>query len=252
MDSLIRWKKGDYIKLGQAVAKFNNTINELERNEDLVETLPDKRNYQELKNKIYSRKELNRVIKALRRANIENLSDIHVYESGEEVSKWEFQEINKARRRAIRNLSRERETILSERPSIGMGDERLNEIQAIEKSFSNLSARSGSDFKRIIDRIFHVGKSDYKITKDEQFRKNFYKALEGVKNFQNYDLLKRELDKIKNPSKFYEYVKRSPVLMDLFLWYKNPNSLFYGAFDDNEDAFDSTLMFHLGITDVDV
>ena len=37
MDSLIRWKKGDYIKLGQAVAKFNNTINQLEANENLVE-----------------------------------------------------------------------------------------------------------------------------------------------------------------------------------------------------------------------
>ena len=153
MDSLIKKKKGDYIKLGQAVAKFNNTINQLEANENLVETLPDKRNYQELKEQINSRKELNRVIKALRRADIENLSDIHVYESGEEVSKWEFQEINKARRRAIRNLSRERETILTDRPSIGMGDERLNEIQAIEKSFSNVSNRTGSDFKRIIDRI---------------------------------------------------------------------------------------------------
>ena len=185
MDSLIRWKKGAYIKLGQAVAKFNNTINQLERNENLVETLPDKRNYQELKEQINSRKELNRVIKALRRADIENLSDIHVYESGEEVSKWEFQEINKARRRAIRNLSRERETILTERPSIGMGDERLNEIQAIEKSFSNVSNRTGSDFKRIIDRIFKIGKSDYKITRDKQFQENFYKALEGISNFQN-------------------------------------------------------------------
>ena len=64
--------------------------------------------------------------------------------------------------------------------------------------------------------------------------------------------MKNQLDKIKNPSKFYEYVKRSPVLMDLFLWYKESDSLFYGGFDDNEDAFDSTLMFHLGITDVDV
>ena len=252
MDSLIRWKKGDYIKLGQAVAKFNNTINQLEANENLVETLPDKRNYQELKEQINSRKELNRVIKALRRADIENLSDIHVYESGEEVSKWEFQEINKARRRAIRNLSRERETILTERPSIGMGDERLNEIQAIEKSFSNVSTRTGSDFKRIIDRIFKIGKSDYKITRDKQFQENFYKALEGISNFQNYEVLKNQLDKIKNPSKFYEYVKRSPVLMDLFLWYKESDSLFYGGFDDNEDAFDSTLMFHLGIEDVNV
>ena len=40
--------------------------------------------------------------------------------------------------------------------------------------------------------------------------------------------------------------------MDLFLWYKESDSLFYGGFSDNEDAFDSTLMFHLGIDDVSV
>lgn len=252
MDSLIRWKKGDYIKLGQAVSRFNKIVDNLEDEMTSAEVLPDKRNYQELKSQINTRKELNRVIKALRRADNENLSDIHVFESGEEVSKWEFQEINKARRRAIRNLTRERETILSERPSIGMGDERLNEIQAIEKSFKNIGSRTGIDFKRVLDRIFSIGKSDYKITKDKLFQDNFYKALEGISNFQNYDVLKRELDKIKNPSKFYEYVKKSPVLMDLFLWYKESDSLFYGGFDDNEEAFDSTLMFHLGIEDVNV
>ena len=30
------------------------------------------------------------------------------------------------------------------------------------------------------------------------------------------------------------------------------NEVIYGGFDDNEDAFDSTLMFHLGIEDVNV
>ena len=97
-----------------------------------------------------------------------------------------------------------------------------------------------------------VGRSDYKLSKDMQFMKNFYTALEGISNFQNYDILKRELDKIKNPSKFYEYVKKSPVLMDLFLWYKESDSLFYGGYSDNQEAFDSTLLFHLGITDVEV
>ena len=33
MDSLIRWKKGDYIKLGQAVSRFNKIVSELEVDE---------------------------------------------------------------------------------------------------------------------------------------------------------------------------------------------------------------------------
>lgn len=250
MDSLIRWKKGDYIKLGKAVSRFNKIINELEVDER--DYLPELRDYKEIKEHITSRKELNRIIKSLRRANIENLLATKSFDSGEEISKWEFQELNKAKRRAFRNLEKERESILTNRPSIGMGDERLSEIEAIETSFNELHEKTGSDLKRVIDRIFSVGRSDYKLSKDKLFMDNFYKALEGVSNFQNYKILKDELDKIKNPTKFYEFVKQSPVLMDLFLWYKESDSLFYGGFSDNEEAFNSTLLFHLGITDVKV
>lgn len=250
MDSLIRWKKGDYIKLGQAVARFNKIINELEVDEK--DYLPDLQNYKEIKNHISSRKELNRIIKALRRADVENLTATKSFESGEVVSKWEFKEINKAKRRAFKNLEVERETILKGRQSIGMGDERLSEIRAIENSFLSLEFRTGKDLKRVISRIFTVGRSDYKLSRDELFMKNFYAALEGISNFQNYDILKKELDKIKNPTKFYEFVKKSPILMDLFLWYKESDSLFYGGFNDNQEAFNSSLIYHLGITDIEV
>ena len=249
MDSLIRWKKGDYIKLGQAVSHFNKIINEIDVDERKY--LPDLRNYKELREHINSRKELNRIVKSLRGATVENLIEKHTFDSGEEVSKWEFSEIKKAKRRALKNLEKEKETILSERPSIGMGDERLSEIRAIVESFERLNEKTGSDYKRLVSRIYSIGRSDYKLSQDVLFRENFYKALEGISNFQNYDVLKRELDKIKNPTKFYEYVKKSPVLMDLFLWYKESDSLFYGGFNDNEDAFDSTLLYHLGITDID-
>lgn len=250
MDSLIRWRRGDYIKLGQAVSRFNKIIKELDTDER--EFLPDLKDYKEIKEHITSRKELNRVINSLRRVNTENLLNTKILESGEEISKWEFQEINKARKRAFRNLNLERESILKDRPSIGMGDERLSEIRAIENSFVTLEFRTGNDLKRLIQRIFSVGRSDYKLSKDELFRQNFYKALEGISNFQNYEVLKKELDKIKNPTKFYEFVRKSPVLMDLFLWYKESDTLFYGAFSDNEEAFNSTLLFHLGINDIEV
>lgn len=248
MDSLIRWKKGDYIKLGQAVSRFNKIIDELDNVERNY--LPDLMNYKEIKESITSRKELNRVVNALRRATFENLESTRAFESGEEVSKWEFSEINKARRRAFRNLEKERISIVENRPSIGMGDERLSEIHAIEQSFIDLENRTGKEFTRLKQRIFSIGRSDYGLSKDKLFMDNFYKALEGISNFQNYDVLKKELDKIKNPTKFYDYVKQSPVLMDLFLWYKESDSLFYGGFTNNQDAFDSTLMFHLGISDV--
>ena len=250
MDSLIRWKRGDYIKLGQAVSRFNKIINELDTDERNF--LPELKDYKEIKEHITSRKELNRVIKSLRKVNTENLLNTKILDSGEEISKWEYQELNKARRRAFRNLELERESILKDRPSIGMGDERLSEIHAIEQSFIDLENRTGASLKRLKTRIFSVGRSDYKLSRDELFRINFYTALEGISNFQNYDKLKKKLDKIKNPTKFYEFVKKSPILMDLFLWYKESDSLFYGSFSSNQEAFDTSLLFHLGITDIEV
>lgn len=248
MDSLIRWKKGDYIKLGQAVSRFNKIVNELDVDERSY--LPDLKDYKEIKEHITSRKELNRILKALRRANFENLKETHILESGESISKYEWKEVNYAKRRALRNLQKERETILSTRPSIGMGEERLDEIKAIENSFQKLQTKTGRELKNLINRIFSVGRSDYKLSKEKLFMENFYKALEGVQNFENYEILKKQLDKIKNPTKFYEYVSKSPILMDLFLWYQEPNSLIYGAFNSNEEAFNSSLVYHLEIEDV--
>ena len=78
MDSLIRWKKGDYIKLGQAVSRFNKIVSELEVDER--DYLPDLKDYDVLKKHITSRKELNRVLKALKGATEENLIEKKAYE----------------------------------------------------------------------------------------------------------------------------------------------------------------------------
>ena len=249
MESQIKWKRGDYIRLSKAVSRFNKILSDLDTQADYLPEAPE---YKNLRDHIHTRKELNRVINSLGSATRENLESKVLLESGVELSKWENKQLRLARNRALRNLAREKEGILKDRPSIGMGDERLSEIRAIEMSFEKLEKSSGATFERLADRIMQLGKMDYKMSKDIQFKENFYKALEGISNFQNYDVLKRELDKIKNPSKFYDYVKKSPVLMDLFLWYKESDSLFYGGFSDNQEAFDSTLMFHLGIEDIDV
>ena len=249
MDSLIRWKRGDYIKLAKAVSNFNKILSDLDNQADY---LPTAQEYIELRDHIHTRKELNRVIRSLKSANAENLLAKVKLESGEELSKWENRQLKLARNRAFKNLANEKERILTERQSIGMGDERLSEIRAIENSLNQLETSKGAKLSRLKGRIIQLGKTDYKISRDKQFQENFYVALEGISNFQNYEVLKAELDKIKNPTKFYEYVKKSPVLMDLFLWYKESDSLFYGGFSDNQEAFDSTLMYHLGINDIDM
>ena len=156
MDSLIRWKKGDYIRLGRAISRFNENINEIEVDERDV--LPSLKNYKEIKESITSRKELNRVINALNRANASSLMQTREFESGEVVTKWEFDEINKAMRRATRNLEVEKANILGGRQSIGMGDERLSEIRSIESSLEKLNSKKGKDFEKLKQRSFTLWK----------------------------------------------------------------------------------------------
>lgn len=245
MDSIIRWKKGDYLRLYHATKRFNKMISNLEN--EAIDYLPEKIDYTSLKQNIFTRSELTRTLNSLKRANETNLRNTRSFESGEVLSEWEYKELNKAKRRASLRIDKEAMSILTSRPSIGMGDERLSELRAIDESFNTLPERKGKDFERLKDRIFYLGRKDYDIKKAETYRQNFYTALEGAKNFKHYKELKKELDKIKNPLKFYEYVKKSPFLLDIFLWYKNIETVSYGGFGSNEEAFDTTLMFHLGI-----
>ena len=61
MASQIRWKRGDYVRLGRAVADFNRKVEAAEvEGSDLI---PLMKNYEALKDQIVSRKELNRIVK---------------------------------------------------------------------------------------------------------------------------------------------------------------------------------------------
>lgn len=248
MESLIKWKRGDYVKLSKAVSRYNTLINTSDVNS---ETLPEIQKYSELKTRITTRKELNRVINSLKRANRENLSKTVKFDSGESLTEYEYGELKKQRANALRSLTREKNKILIERPSIGMGDERISEIEAIQTSLQNLESKTGKIFEKTILRIQKLGVADRRMKKALTFRENMYTALEGISNFENYETLKKELDKIKNPQKFYEYVKQSPILMDIFLWYKKPEDLHYGSFSSNQEAFNSSLLYHLGIEDIE-
>ena len=50
---------------------------------------------------IYSRKELNRVIKSLKRINRESQQRIRTLDSGERITQWELSELKKAQKRAV-------------------------------------------------------------------------------------------------------------------------------------------------------
>lgn len=63
---LIRWNRSDYVTLGKAISNFNKKRNQL-LNEVEEKFLPHSYNYKEQKDRIKTRRELNRFIKELKK-----------------------------------------------------------------------------------------------------------------------------------------------------------------------------------------
>ena len=91
----IKWQQKDYLSLGRAVANFNKKINELQSEEKKL-YLPELKNYKDIKENIQTRSELNRVINSLKRFSKEGAEDLYTTKAGEQLTKWERQELRKA------------------------------------------------------------------------------------------------------------------------------------------------------------
>lgn len=98
MQGQIRWKRGDYIKLGKAVAHFNKVKNEVVKLDNTIEKfLPDTQEYSTLKKQIKTRPELNRVINSLKSFSKENsnLLKLEGRSANNTVGIWEFTKFKK-------------------------------------------------------------------------------------------------------------------------------------------------------------
>ena len=212
--------------------------------------VPDKANFTDLVQHITTRRELESNIDSLRSLNIITATTEVELQSGEKVSLYEYNEVSKRKEQAERNLYTEMQKIQDNRlitQNKYMGEERITEIQDTLETISDYT-KNAETFSKTARRTSFVGRTDYELARNKLFRENFMKSLDNVKNFDNYDVLKKELNKYRNPNKFYEYVKKSPILMDIFLWYKSADSYtVYSSFDSNENAFNYALSNDLGL-----
>lgn len=244
--SVIRWKRSDYARLSYAVRKFNKTIDKLDNIDRNI--LPEEMNYKELRDNIYSRSELNRIIKSLRRFSIKPREQTIVKTpTGEELTRWEVSELKKAQKRALTNIQGKMREIVEDMTNV-MGDTEYKRLKRTKASIEDLFNRSGSEFTRTSERTLNWGRKDYDLHRAEIFRENFMNSLKKMSNFDNYDVLVSKLEKIENPIRFYEYIEKSDILSDLFLYYNDaPTSQTYGGFSSNQEAFDTAIFDQLGI-----
>ena len=102
----IRWKQTDYLNLGREVSRFNKKINELNKEEKKL-YLPEIQDYRNVRDRIHTRAELNRVISSLRRFSKEGAEEIYTNNAGEVMTNWEHNELVRQQRIAERNLRNE-------------------------------------------------------------------------------------------------------------------------------------------------
>lgn len=242
--SVIRWSRGDYLKLSYAVRKFNQTISELEGLDKNV--LPEEFKYTDLRDSIYSRRELNRIIKALRRFSKTSQQKVVESPSGEKITQWELSELKKAQKRALGNVTDQARAIVEDSTNV-MGDAEFKKLLRTKESIEDLFNRKGAEFRRTKERTKNWGKSDYELWRASIFKENYMNALKEMSKYRNYKLLKDKLESIENPIRFYEYIKQNDIISDLFLFYKDKaTAQTYGGFVDNQEAF-NTALEQLGI-----
>lgn len=244
-DNLIRWKRGDYVRLSKAINRFNKQVNELQAQG--IDYTPDVKSYQSIKENIYTRKELNRIVNSLKKFSIETAKKVEL-PSGEKLTSWEYRDLRLARNRARKILEGKLEIQQRENPygKFGIETKDIENTKATLRSLNKLESKTGYDLKMLMRRINKLGSSDTQLKKAITYKDNYMKVLNNMENYENWDLLKEKLDSIKDSKEFYEYIKQSPVLSDLFKFAdsenkSDPMAQTYGGFANNQEAFNTGL-----------
>lgn len=225
--------RGDYIRLGKAVAQFNRTRNEL-INMQNRQYMPDEIDYKEVRDLHVTKTELDKYIKNLKNFSEENMEEV-IYLSGETLTKWESDILEEEKQIALRRLR-------GKLGSLGKTHKKERErIESTIKTIKNFEKQVEGDFKDTKERIHRLGARDYNLRRAMQYRKNYMKSLESLSNFKNYDKLIKRLEKINDPLYFYKLIQKSNFLNELFVFYKEPDTIVVGKFESTEEGFNYAL-----------
>lgn len=236
-------KRGDYISLGKAVAKFNRTINKLKSEENKV-NLPETIDFREISERIVTKNELDRYVKNLRSFTESDAQEIYETEAGENITYWERNILENERKEAIKRMS------LDLKKNVNKYDkDTIDTLNYNIKVMKNLETLTKNDFKDAVRKIHRLGASDYNYRRNLQFRENFYRAFESISNYKYYDKFKKRLDRYKDPFKFYEFTRKSEFFKDIFKTYVKGKGIVYvvGNFDSGEESFNYALENDYGI-----
>jgi len=186
---------------------------------------PEEINYNEAKENITTRQELNRVINSLRRFSREGAEELYITEAGEKMTQWERKELSIQKGIATKNINKELKPLL-EIDSSGysraqMGSNEAKELMRTLESFKKIESTSKEDLINIKNRLKIFGASDYDMKKATIYKENYMTMLEKTyKNFENYDKLVEKLNSYENPIAFWNFIKEYELLKDIEYMYE--------------------------------
>lgn len=211
---MIRWTKGDAIRLGKAIAEFNRAVKELETELNKL-YLPELKEYKVARESIKTRDELNRILRSMRRfSKYTTSADLVTTESGEVLTKWEKRELGLARNRELRKVEAELEKIQT--PEKPYRSQRQKELEIEKERLRDLFTYTGDKFDKERKRLLKRSAKDYEYKKQIIYKQNYMKSLEKYAEFDNYEILIKTMEKM-SPKAFYEKSQSSPQLDDLTL-----------------------------------
>lgn len=243
VESGIKWKESDETKLKEAVKNFNNKLDRLEEMELNVH-LPEEASYTELRDRIKTRKEFNRQLKNLRDFQESTAEEVYVTESGLEITKWEKNVLDQARRSVITRKSNELKDL--EKGSF-MGSESYNQAAASKNKAQNLVKNLNlGNLEQAREYAKTTGASDFNFRQAENY-KNAYmsKVLPQFKDLEGYEDLKQTLESKTNPIEFYNFLKNDENLRDVNQYYPENKNIVYAG-NNRQKLFNKGLK-NLGI-----
>lgn len=187
---IIKWNESDEKRLKQAVSSFNKKVERLSKNKNIKNVLPDTYSYEELREGIRTRSELNRRLNSLARFMKKGASKVE-YINETPILAWELNEARIEKSIAVRRYKEELEFLRSRQPQskyykkrsrASMGSRRVREIEGILKNIKKqpFMKLSGKALYEQIGRFHNIGTADFIARQNELFEQNYFKMYNKV------------------------------------------------------------------------
>ena len=232
---MIRYDKKLNQEINRTIKNFNQKIARLEK--ENRQMLPSKITKRQLKENVYTRKELNRKLRELQRFSKRGVEEVITTKGGVNLTIYELERIKRENARIKRNISREITRLRTTTPKIfgkattstfsEMGDiDYLNLLarrKALDKNIQKLSREEFERFSKLVERSGR--NQEYMNT---TFKNNYIDMLLVNAYYINYDenkleYLKRKLNTLK-PNDFLNLFKNDKSIRAILDYYKGISS----------------------------